>query len=58
VTPDELHIRDSRFYDDVYSKNLKVSKEGWDKRFGSPHGVLTSVTPELHRRRRAALNPM
>ncbi|KAF2786003.1 cytochrome P450 [Melanomma pulvis-pyrius CBS 109.77] len=58
VTPHELHIRDSRFFDEVYSKNLQVDKEGWDKRFGSEHSVLTTVNAAFHKRRRAALNPM
>lgn len=58
VTPHELHIRDSRFFDEVYSKNLKVNKDGWDKRFGSEHSVLTTVNADFHKRRRAALSPM
>ncbi|KAF2464255.1 cytochrome P450 [Lindgomyces ingoldianus] len=58
VTPHEIHIRDSRFYDEVYSKNLQVDKHGWDTRFGTENGVLTTVDAALHKRRRAALSPM
>jgi hypothetical protein len=58
VTPHELHIRDSRFFDEVYSKNLHLDKEGWDRRFGCEHSVLTTVNAALHKRRRQALNPM
>ncbi|KAF2703817.1 cytochrome P450 [Pleomassaria siparia CBS 279.74] len=58
VTPNELHIRDSRFFDEVYPKNVHLHKEGWDKRFGAKHSVITSVDPLHHKRRRAALNPM
>lgn len=58
VTPDELHIRDPRFFDDVYSKTLKIDKEGWDYRFGTENGLLTTVRADEHRRRRAAVNPM
>ncbi|KAJ4991364.1 cytochrome P450 [Stagonosporopsis vannaccii] len=58
VTPHELHIRDSRFFDDLYAKNLHLDKEGWDVRFGTEGGVLTTVDAALHKRRRAALSPM
>ncbi|KAF2847374.1 cytochrome P450 [Plenodomus tracheiphilus IPT5] len=58
VTPDELHIRDPRFFDQVYGKNQHLDKEGWDKRFGCAGGLLTTVKAEDHKRRRAALAPM
>ncbi|KAF2265076.1 cytochrome P450 [Lojkania enalia] len=58
VTPHEIHIRDSRFFDDFYAKNPHLNKDGWDKRFGSEESVMTSVHHALHKRRRAALNPM
>ncbi|KAH7392446.1 cytochrome P450 [Phaeosphaeria sp. MPI-PUGE-AT-0046c] len=58
VTPDELHIRDSRFFDEFYGKNLHLDKEGWDRRFGTEGGVLTTVNAGFHKRRRAALSPM
>jgi hypothetical protein len=58
VTPDELHIRDSRFFDDFYAKNLHLDKEGWNLKFGTEGGVLTTVNGAFHKRRRAALSPM
>lgn len=58
VTPNELHIRDARFFDEVYGKNLHLDKEGWDKRFGCAGGVLATVNAHEHKRRRAALAPM
>lgn len=58
VTPDELHIRDPRFFDQVYGKNQHLDKEGWDKRFGCAGGLLTTVKAADHKRRRAALAPM
>ncbi|CAO2652154.1 Nn.00g004370.m01.CDS01 [Neocucurbitaria sp. VM-36] len=58
VTPNELHIRDPRFYDEVYGKSLHLDKEGWDKRFGCAGGLLPTVKAEHHKRRRAALAPM
>ncbi|KAL5115457.1 hypothetical protein ACEQ8H_006679 [Pleosporales sp. CAS-2024a] len=58
VTPHELHIRDSSFFDHFYAKNLHLDKEGWDSRFGTQGGVLTTVNAGFHKRRRAALSPM
>lgn len=58
VTPDELHIRDPRFFDQVYSRSAHLDKEGWDKRFGCAGGLLTTVNAEDHKRRRAAVAPM
>jgi hypothetical protein len=58
VTPNELHIRDSHFFDEFYGRNLHLDKEGWDTRFGTEGGVLTTVNAAFHKRRRAALSPM
>lgn len=58
VTPHEVHIRDSRFFEDLYPKNVHLNKEGWDKRFGSEGGVLPTIDAQVHKRRRAALSPM
>jgi hypothetical protein len=58
VTPHELHIRDSHFFDEFYGRNIHLDKEGWDTRFGTEGGVLTTVNAGFHKRRRAALSPM
>ncbi|EDU39777.1 cytochrome P450 27, mitochondrial precursor [Pyrenophora tritici-repentis Pt-1C-BFP] len=58
VTPNELHIRDSRFFEQVYPKNVHLDKEGWDKRFGCSGGLLTTVDAQDHKRRRAAVTHM
>jgi len=58
VTPDEVHIRDPRFFEQVYSKNVHLDKEGWDKRFGCGGGLLTTVDAQDHKRRRAAVTHM
>ena len=58
VTPHEIHIRDSRFFDEVYPRNVHLDKEGWDKRFGSEGGVLPTPDAQVHKLRRAALTPM
>ncbi|KAF2680461.1 cytochrome P450 [Lentithecium fluviatile CBS 122367] len=57
VTPYELHIRDSRALDTVYPAGVYLDKERWDRSFGSG-GVLQTVHASVHKRRRAALNPM
>ncbi|ORY17344.1 cytochrome P450 [Clohesyomyces aquaticus] len=58
VTPNEIHIRDSGFFEEFYAKNQQLDKHGWDSRFGTEGGVLTTVDAALHKRRRAALSPM
>jgi hypothetical protein len=58
ITPNEVHIRDSRFFESVYPKNVHLHKEGWDKRFGSEGGLLPTPDAQIHKRRRAALSPM
>ncbi|KAK2789450.1 hypothetical protein FQN53_001896 [Emmonsiellopsis sp. PD_33] len=58
VNPGEIHVRDPAFYDEVYAKNPRIEKPGWDVKFGSPSSVFTTTDAATHRRRRAALNPM
>jgi hypothetical protein len=57
VTPYELHIRDSRMLDIVYPAGVFLDKERWDRSFGEG-GVLQTHHAAVHKRRRAALNPM
>lgn len=58
IAPDEVHVRDAAFYDEVYAKDLRIEKPGWDVKFGSPSSVFTTADASIHRRRRAVLNPM
>ncbi|KAF1953456.1 cytochrome P450 [Byssothecium circinans] len=58
VTPDEIHIRDSHFFDTIYPAGVHLDKVGWDSRFGSENGLLMTVHAAAHKRRRAALAPM
>ncbi|KAF1811223.1 trichodiene oxygenase [Eremomyces bilateralis CBS 781.70] len=60
VAPDEIHIRDPDFWDDVYSKNpkIQVAKIGWDTRFGSKASTFTTPDATKHRQRRAAFSNM
>jgi hypothetical protein len=57
VTPSELHIRDARALDTVYPAGVYLDKERWERSFGEG-GVLQTQHAAVHKRRRAALNPM
>ncbi|OAG39698.1 hypothetical protein AYO21_05973 [Fonsecaea monophora] len=58
VAPDELHIKDSDFFDELYVKVPRVDKHDWAAgRFGNHGSIITTADYALHRRRRAALNP-
>lgn len=58
ISPSELHIADSEFYDMIYT-----STQGFDKsvhvqdRFGAPEAAFSTPDHEDHKRRRAALSP-
>ncbi|KIW83157.1 hypothetical protein Z517_02401 [Fonsecaea pedrosoi CBS 271.37] len=58
ITPDEVHILDSDFWDTIYTKAGRVDKYSWmSGRFGNENSVLSTAPDELHRIRRNALNP-
>ncbi|KAE8355897.1 cytochrome P450 [Aspergillus coremiiformis] len=58
LSPCEIHIQDSSFFEEMYSQTLP-----WDKlkklehRFNNPNGLFPTHKHEVHRQRRAALNP-
>ncbi|KAK1143049.1 hypothetical protein N8T08_007113 [Aspergillus melleus] len=58
ISPNEVHIQDSSFFDEMFSQNLH-----WDKpdhlqyRFSNATGTFPTPKHEIHRRRRAAINP-
>ncbi|GAP85658.1 putative cytochrome P450 [Rosellinia necatrix] len=61
ISPDELHIDDPAFYDEVYCNSHssrpidKLNK--FKYRLNLPESVVSTVYAEEHRRRRAALAP-
>lgn len=59
INPDEVHIADPDFYDVVYAGGTsKRDKCAWTSRqFGIPDSTFGAVNHDLHRTRRAALNP-
>ncbi|KAK5949832.1 hypothetical protein OHC33_009221 [Knufia fluminis] len=57
--PDELHIRDSSFYDELYISGNK-GRDKWDRvagYSGPPETAVSTVGHTHHRIRRASLNP-
>jgi hypothetical protein len=61
ISPFELHVSDPEFYDEVYASsasNRKRNKYYWfTESFGMDHAMFATVDHDLHKIRRAALNP-
>ncbi|OKL59413.1 hypothetical protein UA08_05083 [Talaromyces atroroseus] len=59
ITPHELHIKDPDFYDVIYAPaSKKRDKYGsWTIGAGAPASTFATVSHDLHRIRRSALNP-
>lgn len=59
ITPDELHVEDSDYWEYLYSRTARFDKYEWMAgRFGSNGSIFTTSNSELHRLRRSALNPV
>ena len=59
ITPTELHVKDSEFWDILYPTNFKILKdESVCDRFGNRSSMFTTVDYNHHRERRGALSPM
>ncbi|KIM93253.1 hypothetical protein OIDMADRAFT_173290 [Oidiodendron maius Zn] len=59
ITPDEIHLADSENYDRIYYVGSKFSKApNFYRAFGSNSAAFTTASNEIHRVRRAALNPL
>ncbi|KAL8886488.1 MAG: hypothetical protein Q9192_006477 [Flavoplaca navasiana] len=58
ITPNELHIRDIDFYDQLYRRENKLDKyPGQTKGFGVPGVLVASDSRQVHRHRRLPLAP-
>lgn len=58
-SPEEIHVRDSQWFDTLYTGPGHVRSK-WSKSIranGSPGSVASAESHDLHRERRAALNP-
>nr|A0A1B4XBH0.1 RecName: Full=Cytochrome P450 monooxygenase sdnE; AltName: Full=Sordarin/hypoxysordarin biosynthesis cluster protein E [Sordaria araneosa]BAV32149.1 cytochrome P450 monooxygenase [Sordaria araneosa] len=59
INPFELHIQDSTFWDELYTKNKEYERYAWmSGRFGANTTTSSTVKSDLHATRRAPLNPM
>ncbi|RMZ82702.1 hypothetical protein DV738_g1466, partial [Chaetothyriales sp. CBS 135597] len=57
INPEEVHIRDPEFFDQVYNVTNRFSKDSWFYRFlATPQGAFATESAELHRLRRKAMN--
>ena len=59
MTPEELHVEDSDYWDQLYSQTARHEKNeliAW--RFGDNSSAFTTSNHELHKSRRAPLNPL
>lgn len=58
ISPTELHIQDSEFYETLYSNSRPADKlQRLEHRFNNPTSSFATVKHETHRKRRGALNP-
>ncbi|RAH87352.1 cytochrome P450 [Aspergillus japonicus CBS 114.51] len=57
ISPNEIHIQDSSFFEDLYSQSLPWDKlEQWQHRFGNDTGLFPTPKHHVHHGRRVALN--
>jgi hypothetical protein len=59
ISPHEVHIHDADFYEEIYSGSVR-KRNKWDfvcNSHGVPQSAFGTSSHELHKMRRAALNP-
>ncbi|KAL3290694.1 cytochrome P450 [Colletotrichum asianum] len=58
IGPNEVHIADPEYYDELYSTKSRHDKiQAWKYRFGLPNCVNDTIPHHVHRRRRMAIGP-
>ena len=59
ITPNELHIKDPEFYNELYAPSSKRRDKyaNWTVLAGAPSSTFATVSHAHHRLRRSALNP-
>ncbi|BCS17346.1 cytochrome P450 [Aspergillus puulaauensis] len=56
ITPHEIHIKDSSYYDSIYTNSKKLSKDpNFVGLFGSPQSMIATIDHAHHRFRRGIL---
>lgn len=59
MTPDEVHVEDSDYWDQLYSQTARYEKYAlMAKKFGDDSSIFTTSNHKLHKSRRAPLNPL
>ncbi|KAL6720035.1 hypothetical protein ACLMJK_001956 [Lecanora helva] len=59
INPEEIHVADADFYNEIYTNREKRDVWDWQRKgFGSDVSTIATANHELHRRRRAAWNPV
>ncbi|KAI7363553.1 hypothetical protein KC336_g21567, partial [Hortaea werneckii] len=59
ITPDEVHIKDSSFWDELFVKHPKTSRySSTASRFGNDDSMFSVADAGYHRMLRAPLNPL
>lgn len=59
INPFELHIQDSRYWDELYTGHKEYERYAWmSGRFGANTTTSSTVSSHLHAIRRAPLDPM
>ncbi|KAK2601850.1 hypothetical protein QQS21_004633 [Conoideocrella luteorostrata] len=58
ISPYELHINDPVFFEKLYGQDAQFNKYAWTyDAFSSQNSTICTIEHEVHRRRRAPLNP-
>jgi cytochrome P450 len=59
INPEEVHVQDADFYDEIYA-GASRKRDKWTfftNSNGMPNAAFSTPDHDLHRKRRAALNP-
>ncbi|XXG98776.1 hypothetical protein Hte_005106 [Hypoxylon texense] len=58
ISPFELHVSDPEFYEAIYTREGRWDKYAWTyDAFGAPLSTICAVDHNVHKHRRAAVNP-
>ncbi|KAL2018475.1 hypothetical protein VTK56DRAFT_831 [Thermocarpiscus australiensis] len=58
ISPHELHVGDPAFFETLYTREGRWDKYPWAQdAFGFPSTVVHTLAHDVHKRRRAAMNP-
>ncbi|KAI1361848.1 cytochrome P450 [Xylaria arbuscula] len=58
ISPHELHISDAGYFDALYNREGRWNKYDWAyNAHGTPLSTLSAIDHNVHKRRRAAMNP-